>query len=205
MFTGLVEALGTVANLQPEPPGVRLSIIAGIGRGGRGDRRQHCGQRMLPDRRRGGRRDTIVSSRRRNAEPHESLPLAARQPGQPRTLASARRSNRRAPRDRPHRRPGNFVRAPRRWRLVDLLVSGGNGSTKASRGQGIDRRRRREPDGRRIAAKPFQRGIDSPHPRRHDSRPPGDRRHGQSRNRRAGEIRREAANRPEAELESLET
>lgn len=30
MFTGLVEALGTIANLQPEPPGVRLAIAAGI-------------------------------------------------------------------------------------------------------------------------------------------------------------------------------
>ena len=30
MFTGLVESLGTVADLQPEPPAVRLSISAGI-------------------------------------------------------------------------------------------------------------------------------------------------------------------------------
>jgi riboflavin synthase len=30
MFTGLIEVLGTVADLQPEPPGVRLSISAGM-------------------------------------------------------------------------------------------------------------------------------------------------------------------------------
>lgn len=30
MFTGLIETLGTVSDLQPEPPGVRLSISAGI-------------------------------------------------------------------------------------------------------------------------------------------------------------------------------
>jgi riboflavin synthase len=30
MFTGLIEALGTVASLQPEPPGLRLTISAGI-------------------------------------------------------------------------------------------------------------------------------------------------------------------------------
>jgi len=30
MFTGLVETLGTVAAVQPEPPGVRLSISAGV-------------------------------------------------------------------------------------------------------------------------------------------------------------------------------
>jgi riboflavin synthase len=29
MFTGLVEALGTVAELRPEPPGIRLTIAAG--------------------------------------------------------------------------------------------------------------------------------------------------------------------------------
>lgn len=30
MFTGLVESLGTIAAVRPEPPGVRLSIVAGI-------------------------------------------------------------------------------------------------------------------------------------------------------------------------------
>ena len=30
MFTGLVETLGTVAAIWPEPPGVRISIDAGI-------------------------------------------------------------------------------------------------------------------------------------------------------------------------------
>jgi riboflavin synthase len=34
MFTGLVEALGTIVEMRPEPPGVRLSISAGSVAGG---------------------------------------------------------------------------------------------------------------------------------------------------------------------------
>ena len=65
---------------------------------------------------------------------------------------------------------GRFAGTPRSRRVVDLLVFGPAGAQSADGLQGLDRRGRRQPDDRRLRARPFQYRADSLHPRGHDAR-----------------------------------
>ena len=136
-----------------EPPGVRLIHLRRHCRGRRGDRRQHRDQRLLPDRRRRRRRPAGISSRRGNAQPHEPRPAAARQPVNLERSLARRRSVSAAIFVTGHI-DGLGTLAERRddgdwstfWFQAHRRIAA------ASRRQGFDRRRRREPDrGRRVA------------------------------------------------------
>ena len=122
MFSGIVEALGTVAEIRPEPPGcwliVREPKIAGETAVADSISVNGCCLTVVAvDGRHRG-----VSGRARNARPDQSRRPEAGQPGESGTGAGGRRPAGRPLRQRPHRRHRHAHRAPRRGRLVDVLV-----------------------------------------------------------------------------------
>ena len=156
MFTGIVQAVGTdrgasrrraMACASPSTPGaLDVADVA--------DRRQHRGQRLLPDRRRdrAARRSRFDVS----AETLRCTPgLDRRGRRQPREGAAPRRPPGRPPRDRARRRRrhGDALRArspdDRLGTAAGASRSTRRRRSRASSREGLDRRARREPHGER--------------------------------------------------------
>ena len=109
MFSGIVEALGTVVGAPPGAARLPADRPRAENRRRNPGGRQHLGQRLLPDGDRQPGRHVRLSGRPGNARPHQSRRTEARQPGESGTGAGRRRSAGRAFRQRAHRRRGHAV------------------------------------------------------------------------------------------------
>ena len=205
MFTGhRPRASGRVAAVERRRRGraARGSTRRATARARRG-RRLGRGQRRLPDRRRrstDGRARRSTSSRRRSRARRSAA--SRRRGGQPRAGAARRRAARRPLRPGPRRR-----RRPRRARVEPE----GDGARVSDRGarrappllrrEGLDRGRRRLAHGRRARTTTAFAVALIPHTlARDDARRARAGRRGQPRGRRAREVRRAPASRPEATI-----
>ena len=149
MFSGIVEALGTVAEIRMEPPGCRLIVrepkIAADTKVADSICVNGCCLTVVE---REG--DTFgFPSRSGNARPHQSRRIAARQPGEFGAGVGRRRTVGRTFRQRAYRRRRHAPFAPRSRRLVHLLVLAAAKTLRANGLERLDRRRWREPDDRR--------------------------------------------------------
>ena len=193
VFTGLVEVLGRIERVVDENAGKRLLLVwPGLDRAA-GDRRERRGQRLLPDRRGQRRRAVRGPGGAGDLAPHQPGRPASRRPRQPRAVSPGRR-----PAGRPFR-PGSYRHhgdAPRAAAGRGVGVPGLHARPlldPPARPQGLDRRRRREPDPGRRLARRVLRHADPPHPGRDHPRAAQARRPGQHRDRYPGQARGEAA------------
>ena len=171
MFSGIVEALGTIVELRSEPPGCRLIVrepkIAAETRVADSISVNGCCLTVVE-------REGDTFAFQAGPETLARTNLGELQPGSRVNLERAlgrRRSPGRALRQRPHRRRRHAVEPRRLRRLVDVLVLRAARAGRANGLEGLDRHRRREPDDRRQRARPLQHRVDPLHAGRHHAWP----------------------------------
>ncbi len=171
MFSGIVEALGTIVELRPEPPGCRLIVreakIAAETRVADSISVNGCCLTVVE-------REGDTFGFQAGPETLARTNLGDLKPGsrvESRTGLGRRPAVGRAFRQRTHRRRGHAAAARRLRRLVDVLVLGAAALGRADGLERLDRRQRRESDHRRLRARPFQHRVDPLHLGRHHAWP----------------------------------
>ncbi len=189
VFTGIVEELGTVA--WRRGPRLRIQARTVVQGAALGDSTavNGCCLTVVDFDAEAGWWEADVD--RRDLRAHQPGCPGGRRSGEPRAP--------RAPGGPPGRPPGP---GPRRRRGPDRAgrarpAGAGPGRPAALRGrEGLDHRRRDQPDGGRRARRRLHRGRHPPHPGRDHPGRQGPRRPGQPRGRRDGQVRRAAVGRP---------